>query len=121
MPFVTISLHEGKNNSFIKSLSDIIHTAMVETIVFPSEVLFHKIHELKKGKMIYLPEFRNIKRSDDIIFIECTIKSGRTAEQKEAMFGRISEDLHAKLNIRNEDVVIVVRENSAEDWHLNPS
>lgn len=70
--------------------------------------------------MIYLPEFRNIKRSDDIIFIECTIKSGRTAEQKKAMFSRISENLFSKLRIPKEDIIIVIRENSSEDWHLNP-
>jgi len=120
MPFVTITLHEGKEKSFLKSLSEIIHNAMVDTIVFPSEVLFHKIHELKKGRMIFVPEFRNIKRSENIIFIECTIKSGRTAEQKKSMFHRISENLFSKLQIRKEDIVIVIRENSPEDWYLNP-
>ena len=120
MPFVTVSLHEGKDKTFIKSLSEIIHTAMQETLIFPNEVLFHKILELKKGNMIYMPEFRNIKRSDDLIYIECTIKSGRSADQKKSMFSRISDDLFSKLGIRKEDIIIVIRENASEDWHLNP-
>ena len=120
MPFVTITLQEGKDKKFIKSLSEIIHTAMQETIVFPAEVLFHKIHEMKKKQMIYLKEFRGIKRSGNMVFLECTIKTGRTSDQKQAMYKRISEDLFTKLGIRKEDIIIVIRENQAEDWYLQP-
>jgi phenylpyruvate tautomerase PptA (4-oxalocrotonate tautomerase family) len=121
MPFVTITLKEGKDKKFIHSLSEIIHTAMQETIICPEDVLFHKIHEVKKEHMIYLNEFRNIKRSDDMIFIECTIKAGRTADKKQAMYKRISEDLFSELGVRKEDIIIVIRENSAEDWYLQPN
>ncbi len=120
MPFVTITLQEGKDKQFIKSLSELIHTAMQETLIFPSEVLFHKIHEMKRDQMIYQTDFRNIKRSEGIIYIECTIKKGRTPEQKKLMFNRISEDLFTKLGVRKEDIIIVIKENYAEDWHLNP-
>lgn len=120
MPFVTITLKEGKDRKFIKTMSETIHAAMLGTIVFPEDVLFHKIHEVKKENMIYLNEFRNVKRSDDIIFIECTIKAGRTAEKKQAMYKRISEDLFSELGVRKEDIIIVIRENSAEDWYLQP-
>jgi 4-oxalocrotonate tautomerase len=120
MPFVTITLQEGKDKIFIKSLSENIHKAMVETIVFPKDVLFHKVHEVKKEQMIYLDEFRNIKRSENLIFIECTIKTGRSSEMKQAMYKRISEDLFTKLGVRKEDIIIVIRENSAEDWYLEP-
>lgn len=120
MPFVTITVKTGKDKTYLKSLSEIIHTAMQETIAFPSDVYFHKIHELKKESMFYLPEFRNFKRSHDMIFLECTIKSGRSAETKQLMFQRISNDLNAKLGIRKEDIMIVIRENNAEDWYLQP-
>jgi 4-oxalocrotonate tautomerase len=120
MPFVTITLQEGKDQKFIKSLSETIHTAMHETIIFPPDVLFHKIHEMKKGQIIFQDNFRNIQRSEGMIFIECTIKKGRSAEQKQSMYERISNDLSSKLGIRKEDIIIVIRENSAEDWYLNP-
>ncbi|MDR3668557.1 MAG: tautomerase family protein [Ignavibacteriaceae bacterium] len=121
MPFVTITLREGKDKKFIKTLSETIHSAMLETIVFPEDVLFHKIHEVKKDNMIYLDQFRNVKRSEDMIFIECTIKAGRTPEKKQAMYKRISEALFSELGIRKEDIIIVIRENSAEDWYLQPN
>jgi 4-oxalocrotonate tautomerase len=120
MPFVTITLREGKDRKFIKTLSETIHTAMLGTIVFPEDVLFHKIHEVKKEHMIYLDEFRSVKRSDNMIFIECTIKAGRTAEKKQAMYKRISEDLSNELGVRKEDIIIVIKENSGEDWYLEP-
>src|ERR1035437_8310477 len=115
MPFVTITLKEGKDKKFIKSLSETIHAAMLETIVFPEDVLFHKIHEVKKEHMIYLNEFRNVKRSENMIFIECTIKAGRTADKKQTMYKRISDDLFSELGIRKEDIIIIIKENSAED------
>lgn len=120
MPFVTITLQEGKDKKFIKSLSEIIHTAMQETIDFPADVIFHKVHEMKKGQMIYLENFRNTQRSEDMIFLECTIKSGRNAHQKHEMYQRISNDLSSKLGVRIEDIIIVIRENSTEDWYLQP-
>jgi phenylpyruvate tautomerase PptA (4-oxalocrotonate tautomerase family) len=120
MPLVTITLLEGKDQAFIKSLSETIHTAMQETIICPPDVLFHKIHEMKKGHMIYLDNFRSTQRSEDMIWLECNIKAGRSAEQKQAMFKRISNDLYSKLGVRKEDIIIVIRENSPEDWYLNP-
>ncbi len=120
MPFVTITVKTGKDATYLNRLSKIIHTAMQETISFPADVYFHKIHELKKENMLYLSEFRNLKRSHDMLFIECTIKSGRSAEKKQLMYERISNDLNTKLGIRKEDIMIVIRENNAEDWYLHP-
>jgi phenylpyruvate tautomerase PptA (4-oxalocrotonate tautomerase family) len=93
---------------------------MQETIIFPSDVLFHKIHEMKKEQMIYLAEFRNVQRSENMIYLECTIKAARNAEQKQMMYQHISNDLFSKLGVRKEDLIIIVRENSSEDWYLNP-
>ena len=120
MPFVTITVKTGKDKTYLKKLSEIVHTAMQETIVFPEDVYFHKIHELKKENMLYRADFRDMKRSHDMVFLECTIKAGRTAEQKKLMYDRITNDLSAKLGTRKEDIIIVVRENSAEDWYLQP-
>ena len=120
MPFVTITLRKGRDKKFIKALSEVIHTAMQETLIFPSEVLFHKIHELKKEQMICLADFKNNRRSNNIIFLECTIKAGRNSKQKKAMYKRISDDLFSKLGVRKEDIIIVIKENSPEDWYLQP-
>jgi len=116
MPFVTITLHERNDPTFIKTLSEIIHLAMVETILFPHEVLYHTIHEVKPGNMIYSNNHKGLTRSEDIIFLQITLKEGRDVEQKNAMYQRITDDLDLQLGIRKEDIMIILTENKSTDW-----
>jgi 4-oxalocrotonate tautomerase family enzyme len=118
MPYVQISITEGKDRSYLDKLSGIIHSAMVETIDCPEEVLYHTINELKPNQMILKSEFRGMKRTADMIFIQMILKEGRTAEKKNAMYRKITEDLHKSLGLRKEDILITVTENSADDWYF---
>lgn len=118
MPFVTITLLEGKDKKFIKSLSEIIHTAMIETISIAPEVLYHVVHELKSEQLIYMPEFRGLKRSADFIMLQIIIRNGRSAELKKEMFKKISDGLNTQLGIRKEDLLITLLENSGDNWYF---
>ena len=118
MPYVQISINEGKERSYLENLSGIIHTAMIETIDCPEEVLYHTINELKPNQMIFKSEFRGMQRSADMIFIQMILKEGRTAEKKNAMYKKITSDLHKSLGLRKEDIFISVTENSGADWYF---
>lgn len=116
MPFVSITLREGKSEAFLKTLSETIHKAMVSTIACPPETLYHEILQTGKNGRVYLPQYRGMERTEDMIFIRMILKEGRTAEQKNAMYRLICKELHRELGIRTEDLFITLTENKAEDW-----
>ncbi len=118
MPFVTITLPEGKDQQYIQSLSSIVHSAMVDTINCPPITIYHNIHEVKPGHMIYLPEYKKMKRSENVVFLQITMKEGRTPEMKQQMYETISSRLNESLGIRFEDIIIIVTESKAEDWYF---
>ncbi len=118
MPFVTITLPEGKDQQFIQSLSSLVHSAMVETINCPPAVLYHVVHQVKQEQLMYLPEYKDMQRSKDIVILQIAMKEGRTPEMKKLMYETISSRLNNSLGIRYEDIIIVVSESKAEDWYF---
>jgi len=56
------------------------------------------------------------KYTQDIILIQITLNAGRTVEMKQAFFKRIADDLHARLDVRREDVIINLVEVAKENW-----
>lgn len=116
MPLVRISLLEGKPQAAVQKLSDAVHRAMVETISVPPLDRFQIITEHAKGRLIYDPEYLNIRRSDDIVMIQITLNQGRSLELKKALYARIAELLHQEIGLRKEDVLINLVEVPKENW-----
>lgn len=116
MPFVRISLIEGKNSEYKQELGDIVHKSMVETINCPPLDRFQIIAEYKKSELIYDPSYLGIDRTDDIIIIQITLNEGRSLELKKALYGKIAQVLEEKLSVRPEDVFINLIEVKKENW-----
>ncbi|TAK58381.1 MAG: tautomerase family protein [Bacteroidetes bacterium] len=118
MPLVTITLPEGKSPQFIQSLSTIVHEAMVETINCPPDALYHIINQVKREQLTYMPEYKGMKRSENVIILQITLKEGRTPEQKKQMYEKISSGLNSNLGIRFEDIIIILTDSAAENWYF---
>jgi phenylpyruvate tautomerase PptA (4-oxalocrotonate tautomerase family) len=116
MPLVRISLQEGKPRTTIQKISDAVHRAMVETISVPPLDRFQVITEHSKDHLVYDPEYLNVKRTDEIVFIQITLNQGRSLELKKALYARIAELLHQETGLRKEDVLINLVEVPKENW-----
>jgi phenylpyruvate tautomerase PptA (4-oxalocrotonate tautomerase family) len=116
MPLVRISLQEGKPRTTIQKISDAVHRAMVETIAVPPLDRFQVITEHSKDHLVYDPEYLNVKRTDDVVFIQITLNQGRSLELKKALYARIAELLHQEIGLRKEDVLINLVEVPKENW-----
>ena len=116
MPFVSITVVQPKTETFTQQLSALVHAAMIDTINCPPASLYHRISQVDRNSLMYLPEYKGLHRSDDVIIFQITLKEGRTPEMKQAMYERITTDLRREMSIRPEDVIIVLTENKAEDW-----
>jgi 4-oxalocrotonate tautomerase len=115
MPLVRISLIKGRRAEFRRRVGDAVHRALVETIGVPERDRFQLITEHDPNDLVYDREYLGIKRTDDVVIIQITLSTGRTAPQKRALFRRIADNL-AELDIRREDVWINLVEVAKENW-----
>lgn len=118
MPFTQISLRKGKPFDYRRDLMEEVYLAMREAIQIPEDDRFATVTELEDGNFNNSGDYLGISRSDDIVYIQITLNSGRTTDKKKALYSKIAERLNAKLGIRKEDVVISLLEVSPEDWSL---
>jgi Uncharacterized protein, 4-oxalocrotonate tautomerase homolog len=116
MPLVRISLLAGKPEAYKKQISDVVHRAMVETINVPPLDRFQIITEHAKLDFVYDAQYLNIARTDDLVIIQITLNTGRTTEQKKALYHRIADLLNQEAGIRKEDVLINLVEVAKENW-----
>jgi 4-oxalocrotonate tautomerase len=115
MPFIRISLKVSHSEKERQSIGDCIHRAMVKAIGIPEGDRFQVITE-HGSDLIYDPDYLNIHRTDGIVMIQITLASGRTVEQKKALFKTIADFLHAEHGVRQEDVFINLVETVRENW-----
>jgi 4-oxalocrotonate tautomerase len=116
MPLVRIDLIEGKPPEYREQIGLIIYQAMLDVIGVPKNDRFQVITEHPKTGFQFDPEYLGIHRTDDCIFIQITLSSGRTVETKQRFYKAIADGLHEKLNLRREDVFINLVEVSKENW-----
>jgi 4-oxalocrotonate tautomerase len=87
----------------------------VKAIGIPKGDRFQMITE-HDADLAYDPDYLDIKRTDGIVIIQITLASGRTVEQKKALFSSIAELLAAEQGVRQEDVSINLFEVARENW-----
>ena len=116
MPLVRISLRDGKPAAYRRALGDAVHRAMVEAVNAPPLDRFQVITEHPADGLIYDPAYLGIERTDDVVFVQITLNTGRTVEQKKALYARIVELLAESPGIRPQDVLINLVEVPRENW-----
>jgi phenylpyruvate tautomerase PptA (4-oxalocrotonate tautomerase family) len=116
MPLVRISLREGKDAAYRRAVADSVHDAMVATIGIPKDDRFQVVTEHAADGLIYDPDYLGIKRTDDVVFVQITMSTGRTVEIKKALFAKIVENLAKRAGVRKEDVFVNLVEVAKENW-----
>jgi 4-oxalocrotonate tautomerase len=116
MPLARIDLVKGKPPEYRKTIGDVVYSAMVDILKAPKDDRFQVISEHAVSDFIFDPHFFGIERSPDCVFIQLTLASGRTLEQKRGFYKRVADELHAQLGMRREDVFINLVPVAPEDW-----
>lgn len=116
MPLVRISLRKGKPANYGKRIGAVVYQTMVDTINVPVHDNFQVISEYDSNGLIYDPEYLNIPRSDDVVFIQITLNEGRTVEMKKVFYKTLAERLNQELGLRPEDIFIGLVEVKKENW-----
>ena len=116
MPFVRIDLARGKSADYRGSVGDVVYNAMLETLNVPQDDRFQVITEHDASSLVIDPNYLGIARTADCVVIQVTLNEGRTVEKKRAFYKAVADGLHARLQLRREDVLINLVEVSKENW-----
>ena len=117
MPLLHISMRAGKPEAYRQAIFDGLYRAMREALNVPKDDQFMTISEHGAANFRYGNAY-GVARSADVVYIQITVFSSRTVEQKKALFRRIAELLGENPGIRPEDVFVNVLAAAKENWSV---
>ena len=116
MPLVNISLLKGKSPEYLRSVSNGVHKALVETYNVPAADRFHLIRQYERHELIYDADYLGVHRTDDVVFIHITAGNWRDTPTKQALYRRLAELLVEDPGLRPEDVQVIISPNGRDEW-----
>ncbi|MCD8807806.1 tautomerase family protein [Mammaliicoccus sciuri] len=115
MPLMKIDIIKGRKKSEMKQILDIAYETMLTAFDAPIGDRYQIVTQHEDYEMEILDTGLGVERTDGVI-IFTIITRPRTQQQKVQFYSEIVNELHDKLNIRKEDVMFSVIENTDEDW-----
>ena len=115
MPLVRISARRSRDDATLAALGDAIHDALVEAVGIPPDDRFQVRDRLPEADLVADTAYLGVRRSDPV-FVEITLRAGRSDAVKRALYARIAELAEERAGVRRVDVTIVLRENGPADW-----
>jgi 4-oxalocrotonate tautomerase len=116
MPLVRIDLVEGKTTEYRAQIGEVVYQALLGAFGVPKDDRFQVITEHPADELLFDRNYLAIHRSDDCIFIQITMSTGRTIEMKQRFYKAVADGLQEKLKLRREDVFINLVEVNKENW-----
>ena len=116
MPLARIDLMEGKSPEYKRALADGVYRALVEAVGAPEGDQFAVVSEHGSDSLIYSPDYLDVERTDDVVFVQITLNEGRPVEKKKALYAKIVELFAEDPGVRPEDVVINLVEVEKANW-----
>lgn len=116
MPLARIDLMEGKSPEYKRALADGVYRALVEAVGAPEGDQFAVVTEHGPDSLVYSPDYLNVERTDDVVFLQITLNEGRPVEKKKALYAKIVELFAVDPGVRPEDVVISLVEVEKANW-----
>lgn len=100
-------------NPIKETLSNVIHSCMVEALQFPSDKKFHRFFPMDKEDFYFASG-----RTEAYTIIEVSMFEGRTVEAKKQLINLLFERINSELNISPEDVEITIFETPKHNWGI---
>jgi len=116
MPLVRIDLLEGKSPEYHEQVGQTVYQALLDCFAVPKNDRFQVITEHPKDELQFDRNYLGIHRSEDCIFVQITLSTGRTVEMKQRFYKAVADGLHESLKLRREDVFISLVEVPKENW-----
>lgn len=117
MPFVRIDALRADAGR-LDALGRAVHDALLDAIGIPADDLFQVLtsHDGVRGTFRYDPDYLGVHRDDGLVYVDITLRSGRTPEQKQALYRRIAELASDYAGTEPRNVFVALHENDLTDW-----
>jgi phenylpyruvate tautomerase PptA (4-oxalocrotonate tautomerase family) len=116
MPLVRVDVLESRTEQDLAAIGDGVHRALLEAIGIPPQDRFQVLSRHAETGLVFDPHYLGISRSNGVVFVQITMSSGRTLEQKKNLFAAIARNLAEKPGVRQEDVFVNLVEVAKENW-----
>jgi phenylpyruvate tautomerase PptA (4-oxalocrotonate tautomerase family) len=116
MPLVRVDVLEGRSPDELASIGDGVHRALVEAIGIPPQDRFQVLTRHADGRLVFDRHYLGIARTDGVVFVQITLSTGRSLEQKKNLLAAIAKNLAEKPGVRPEDVFVNLVEVVKENW-----
>ena len=119
MPFVRIDALRA-DKARLDGLGRAVHEALVDAIGIPEDDLFQVLTSHDDagttGTLRYDPDYLGVHRDDGIVYVDITMRAGRTDEQKKVLYVRIAELASKYAGTEPRNVFVTIHENQFADW-----
>ena len=117
MPFVRIDALRA-DQARLDALGRAVHDALIEAIGIPDDDLFQVLtsHDGTTGLFRYDPDYLGVHRDDGLVYVDITMRAGRTDGQKKALYARIAELAGKYADTEPRNVFVTIHENQFADW-----
>jgi phenylpyruvate tautomerase PptA (4-oxalocrotonate tautomerase family) len=117
MPFVRIDALSA-DQAKLDGLGRAVHEALIDAIAIPADDLFQILtsHDGVTGRFRYDTGYLGVRRDDGLVYIDITMRAGRTGEQKKALYAKIAELARKYADTEPGNVFVTIHENQLADW-----
>lgn len=116
MPLVRITLSEKHNIATQNLISSAIHRALIDEFLISENDFFHIIENTGPSQLHFPQEYLSISHTSDIIIIQIIAARGRDGLQKRNLYRAISFNISALTNVSPKDIIIMLLENTKDNW-----
>ncbi|MCD8892655.1 tautomerase family protein [Staphylococcus nepalensis] len=115
MPLIKLDMIKGREKEEIKRILDITYDVMLDAFQAPIGDRYQIVNQHEDYEMQILDTGLGVSRTE-LVIVFTIITRPRTKNQKIEFYKKLAEALNESLNIRKEDIMISLVENTDEDW-----
>ncbi|TDD41346.1 tautomerase family protein [Saccharopolyspora elongata] len=115
MPLIVVDVIRGHDETRLTTLLDGIHAAVVEAFAVPETDLYQVLTQHEPFELRALDTGLGYTRTRDLTIIR-VISKARPETAKQRLYELIAENLHERIGLDGDDLVVSIVENGAADW-----
>ena len=116
MPFVRIDALRA-DPARLDGLGRAVHEALIDAIGIPADDLFQVLNSHDAaGTFRYDPDYLGVHRDDGIVYVDITMRGGRTDGQKKALYAKLAELASKYAGTEPRNMFVTIHENQFADW-----